>query len=212
MVLFNYDWVDDSSGEILGQTRFDKQMAEEDPILFTLKNQVNPFCGLYQKKSFLEAGGPDLDPEVHQCEDMAMHSKLALAGLRFSVEERDPVTIINYRQYESMSRNAGAYVRQVHNLYRLYEKNYQQLQKGQKNNGYDRAIGEKMWVHTRHAAWVSQWKVVRKAIKLARDCDVTLPPHDSFIFRWLCRVHPFGAVVFREWFGRIRRKKGVYWY
>jgi len=212
VVLFNYDWVDEASGEVLGRTRFDKQMAKEDAILFTLKTQVNPFCGLYRRESFLQAGGPDLDPEVRQCEDMAMHSKLALAGLSFAVEEREPITIINYRQSESMSRNADAYVRQVHNLYRLYEKNYRQIQKRQKNNEYDRAIGERMWVHTRHAAWVSQWEVVRKAIQLARDCDVPLPTQGSSFFRWLCCVHPLGAVVLRECFGRIRRKKGVYWY
>lgn len=212
VVLFNYDWVDESSDEVLGRTRFDHKMAKEDPILFTLKTQVNPFCGLYRTKSFLEAGGPDLDPEVRQCEDMAMHSKLALAGLSFAVEEREPVTIINYRQSESMSRNANAYVRLVHAVYRLYEKTYQRIQQGQKKNEYNRAIGERMWTHTRHAAWVSRWEVVRKAIQLAHLCDVPVPPHDSVFFRLLCQIHPFGAVVLREYFGRIRRKRGSYWY
>ncbi len=212
VVLFNYDWIDDKSGELLGRVRFDKSLAEEDAVLFTLKTQVNPFCGLYRKSRFLEAGGPDLDPEVRQCEDMAMHCKLAIQGLSFSVEAGDPVMIINYRQSQSMSRGPAAYKKLVHAILRLYRKNYEELKSRPHGKKYLDAIGLRMWVHTRHAAWVSEWKVVRASIELARRCGVAKPESDSQAFRFGCSVSSFAVVVLREIVGRMWRKKDSYWY
>ena len=212
VVLFNYDWIDDHSGELLGRVRFDKPLAEEDAVLFTLKTQVNPFCGLYRRSRFLEAGGPDLDPEVRQCEDMAMHSKLALWGLTFSVEAGDPVTIINYRQSSSMSRGPEAYKKLVHAILHLYKKNYEDLKSRPHGKRYFDAIGQRMWVHTRHAAWVAEWEVVRASIDLAKKCGVKLPTGDSRSFRMLCALNPFIAVTVRELMSRARRKPDTYWY
>jgi len=210
VVLFNYDWLDEAGGEILGRARFNKQMAEEDPILFTLKTQVNPFCGLYRRESFLNAGGPDLDPAVHQCEDMAMHCKLAQAGLKFSVENK--VCIINYAVPMSMSRSKDSYKKSIPAVYNLYRKSYDNIPKSQKTEARLKAIGEKMWKHTRHAAWVSSWEYVKKSIELAKTCGVSRPTGESKAFQIISQLNPFMAVVVREYLSRMRRKPGTYWY
>ena len=210
VVLFNYDWIDLATGKLLGKTRFDKEKAEKDPVLFTLETQVNPFCGLYRKKSFIEAGGPDTDPEVRQCEDMAMHCKLAQAGLRFSVEEES--CIINYAVSGSMSRSEESYQRIIPAIYALYKKAFDCLTGSQKKPERLRAIGLRMWTHTRHAAWMSSWKYVEKCIELAKKCGVPEPVCDSKGFQMLCRLNPFLAVVLREYLARIRRKPDTYWY
>ena len=210
VVLFNFDWIDESSGEILGRARFNRQMAEEDPILFTLKTQVNPFCGLYRRVRFLEAGGPDLDPEVRQCEDMAMHCSLAQGGLSFSIEQE--VCIINYRIPMSMSRSEDSYKRSISAVYALYKKSYNHLSKHGKTEARLKAIGEKMWQHTRHAAWVSSWEYVKKSIELAKVCGVTRPTGESKGFQIISQFNPLMAVVVREYLSRMRRKPGTYWY
>jgi len=210
VVLFNYEWIDQATGKLLGKTRFDKEKAEKDPVLFTLETQVNPFCGLYRKKSFIEAGGPDTDPEVRQCEDMAMHCKLAQAGLRFSVEEES--CIINYAVSGSMSRSEESYQRIIPAIYALYKKAFDCLTDGQKTPERLSAIGLRMWKHTRHAAWMSSWDFVKKSIELAKRCGVSEPLDDSKSFQVLCRLNPFFAVMFREYLARISRKPGSYWY
>jgi glycosyltransferase involved in cell wall biosynthesis len=210
VVLFNYDWIDSATGNVLGKTRFDKLKAEGDPILFTLETQVNPFCGLYRTKSFLEAGGPDTDPEVKNYEDAAMHCKLAQAGLKFSVEEE--VAITNYCIPNSMSRTVATYINNIRSIYHTYKKAFDSLQTYEKFMLYQRAIGLRMWQNTRHAAWVSQWDMINKSIQLAKECGVNEPVLDSKHFRMLCRIHPFYAVVLREMISRLTRKKGQYWY
>jgi glycosyltransferase involved in cell wall biosynthesis len=210
VILFNYDWVELDTGRLVGQTRFIKNKAEEDPILFTLETQVNPFCGLYKTTKFLEAGGPDTDPEVSQCEDIAMHCKLARKGLKFSVE-RD-LAIINYLVPGSMSRSPDSYKKLIAAIYTTYQKAFTLLKSNGRYEDYKKAIGLRMWQHTRHAAWVSQWEYVKKSIFLAKECGVTCPSDDSKSFQILCRFEPLLAVVARELFNRIRRKPGAYWY
>ena len=210
--LFHYDWVDGLTGKLLQRKKFDRRKAEEDSLLYVLENQINPFCGVYHKKTFLAAGGPDLDPEVRQCEDMAMHCKLAIAGLKFSAQEGDEISILNRRTSGSMSRGQDAHQKAVRAVARLYEKNYLQLKDHPKNTAYLRAIGLKMWEYARFSAWVSDWETLRKNLRLARKCGIPQPSRDSRSFQWLCRVDPFLACWLREMIARSRRKKGTYWY
>jgi glycosyltransferase involved in cell wall biosynthesis len=210
VVLFNYDWIDLATGKLLGKTRFDKEKAEKDPVLFTLETQVNPFCGLYRKKSFLKAGGPDTDPAVRQCEDMAMHCKLARAGLRFSVESE--TSIVNYAVAGSMSRSKSSYKKAIPAVYFLYKKSFDWVVTHPYSEDRKKAIGLKMWQHTRHAAWMSSWDMVKKSIELARSCGVSGPFLDSKSFQMICRLSPFHAVMLREYLARIHRKPDSYWY
>jgi len=210
--LFHYDWVDGLTGELLERKKFDRQKAEQDSLQYVLENQINPFCGLYHRIKFLAAGGPDLDPEVRQCEDMAMHCKLAIAGLRFSAQTGDEISILNRRTSGSMSRGQDAHQKAVRAVAKLYEKNYLQLKARPKNAAYLRSIGLKMWEYARFSAWVSDWETLRKNLRLARKCGVPRPTRDSRSFQWLCLVNPFLACWLREMIARSRRKKGIYWY
>ncbi|MCX6935857.1 MAG: glycosyltransferase [Verrucomicrobia bacterium] len=210
VILFNYDWVDADSGKLLGQTRFSKARAEDDPILYSIEQQINPFCGLYRTKSFLRVGGPDTDPNVLYHEDVAMHCKLARAGLTFSVEEE--VSIINYCVNESMSRGPAGYRGVVQSQYYTIKKSFEELQGHASFPRYNKAIGLRLWAYTRHAAWVSQWDMIRRSLHIIHACGVSIPENDSKLFQIMCRISPFGAVVAREMVGRLRRKKGQYWY
>ena len=210
VVLFNYEWIDQATGKLLGKTRFDKEKAEKDPVLFTLETQVNPFCGLYRKKSFLKAGGPDVDPLVKNYEDAAMHIKLALAGAGYSVEQE--VSIINYCVSGSMSRTRAAYLNNISSIYHTYEKAFLQIQDTYRSQKQLQAIGVRMWAHTRHAAWMSSLEYVTKCIELAKKCGVPEPVYDSKGFQMICRLNPLFAVVLREYLARIRRRPDTYWY
>ena len=210
VVIFNFEWIELSTGKQLGRTRFDKNKAEKDAILFTLETQVNPFCGLYRRESFLRVGGPDTDPEVQQCEDMAMHCKLAQAGLRFSVEQE--FCIINYAVPGSMSRTKESYKKAIPAIYALYKKTFDNLVGIQRTEDRLKAIGLKMWQHTRYAAWMSLWEYVQKSIELARACGVHKPISDSKMFQMASHLNPYLAVLGREYLARIQRKKDTYWY
>lgn len=210
VVLFNYDWIDLETGEVLGRTRFDKAKAEESAVIFTLETQVNPFCGLYKTQRFRDAGGPDTDPLVMQCEDIAMHCKLARAGLSFSVEEI--VSIVNYGVRNSMSRSEESYHRLPAAIYRVYLKAFLDSETQSEKCQIRRAIGMRMWQNTRHAAWVSQWEIVKLSIELASACGVKQPANDSGLFRVMCKINSYWAVVLREVISRLKRRKGEYWY
>ncbi len=211
VVLFNYNWVNAENGNLIGKTIFDKKKAEENALLFSIETQINPFCGLYNTLKFIESGGPDLDPLVANYEDAAMHIKLAKEGLTFSVESN--FCIINYCNPNSMSRNVNGYLNNISSVYFTMNKIYDQL----KNLDFDNdeikdAIGKKMWKHARHAAWVSQWEMLRKCIKLAKDCGVKVPIEDSIKFQLISRISPFYSILLREFWNRIFRENGKYWY
>ena len=132
------------------------------------------------------------------------------AGLRFSVEEE--FCIINYAVSGSMSRSEASYQRIILAIYALYQKAFDKLTGSQRTPERLKAIGLRMWKHTRHAAWMSSWDLVEKSIVLANRCGVPEPLDDSKSFQMLCRLNPFFAVMLREYLARIRRKPGSYWY
>lgn len=101
IILFDYEYRDNNSDELLSIRHFDKVALEKDAISYSIEEQINPFCGLYRKSTFLKAGGYDVDPKILYNEDCAMHIKMAIAGLRYTAEET--ITIINYRVHNSMS-------------------------------------------------------------------------------------------------------------
>ncbi|MBO9673057.1 MAG: glycosyltransferase [Sphingobacteriaceae bacterium] len=205
VILFAYEWRDYDSNELLSVNLFDKQELEQDPIRFTIRHQINPFCGVYLKSRFLEAGGPDLDPAVLYNEDVAMHCKLARFGLSFTAETE--VSIINYRVNNSMSRTPSAYQKTVNSQFQVMKKNYELT--GKK---YKKDIAAKLWLYTRHAAWISNWKLVREILSLLAKMKEQAPATESQFFRLFANVAPLAAVWTRELLNRIKRKKDTYWY
>lgn len=108
VVFFSYRTLDHETSRPLGTREFDASALRSDPLRYCLSEQINPFCGLYRRESFLRAGGWDEDRQVLQSEDQAGHLRLALAGLRF---DADPTyAVINFIRAGSMTTSnlAGA--------------------------------------------------------------------------------------------------------
>jgi glycosyltransferase involved in cell wall biosynthesis len=108
VVFFNYRTLDHETARPLGTREFDGASLRADPLRYCLSEQINPFCGLYRRESFLRAGGWDEDRQVLQSEDQAGHLRLALAGLSF---DADPTyAVVNYIRAGSMTTSnlAGA--------------------------------------------------------------------------------------------------------
>jgi GT2 family glycosyltransferase len=86
VVLFSYEERDDATGNHMAYQFFDATDVARDPCSYAIRVQINPFCGLYGRAAFLRAGGYDEDPLVHYNENVAMHIRLAFAGLAFAVK------------------------------------------------------------------------------------------------------------------------------
>src|ERR1700733_1516638 len=64
VVLFDYEYHDNETGELLSQSNFDDHALQQDPIRYAILNQINPFCGLYRRERLVEIGGHDIEPKI----------------------------------------------------------------------------------------------------------------------------------------------------
>ena len=101
VVLFPYEERHDATRERIGFRFFDPVDVLRDARSYSIREQINPFCGLYRREAYLRAGGYDEDPLVLFNEDVAMHIRLAFSGLSFAAESE--ISVINHRRLNSMS-------------------------------------------------------------------------------------------------------------
>ena len=196
VVIFSYEERREDTDEKIDERHFDAEALREDPIEYTIRNVINPFCGLYRRKAFLEAGGPDTDPNVHYNEDAAMHCKLARAGLQF---DADPtVTVVNYHREDSMSQA---------NLVKCERARYHVLKKCARFNGdtHGEAIAHELWKIAGVLASRGEWGIADKSARLAVQLNGRVPSNGGALFRALGMVHPQMALRVRE--GLIRLLK-----
>ena len=196
VVLFAYEYRDNETHELLGVTTFDDEALRRDPVEYTIRQQINPFCGLYKREAFLQAGGYDLDPEVLYNEDVAMHCQLARAGLRFAADPT--VTVINYRIGNSMSQG---------NLDKCLRAHVRVMEKAAELSGssYHAAVAEKLWNAAGVAGSIRDWKTAERAARSARRLGQRTPPRSGRLFRSLAAVHPPLALRVREYAIRTLR-------
>lgn len=189
VVLFGYEYRNEEDDELLATRRFDGDALRKDPIEYTIRTQINPFCGLYHRRAFMEAGGPDTDPKVLYNEDAAMHCKLARAGLRFDADST--VTLINYKREGSMSRD---------NQVECKRARYHVLKKCAKYNGgtHGATIARELWKSAGYLAAHLQWDLADKAVDFAVELDGRIPTHGGRLFRVLGTLHPRVALRIRE--------------
>jgi glycosyltransferase involved in cell wall biosynthesis len=197
VVLFAYECRDDQTDEHLGLVKFDRTALEHDARAYAIRTQINPFCGLYRRQSFLDAGGYDEDPVVLYNEDCAFHIRLAFAGLRFSAD--DEVSIINYRVANSMSAaNAKrCAVAQYHVLRRTHARTDAQP--------YSRPIAEKLWKLSGVLGSFDAWPEAAEAAQLAAKLHPPGAGSGAPWFRALANVNPVLALRLRE--AAIRKLK-----
>lgn len=191
VVLFDYEWRDNETNEVLMIRHFDPERLEKDPIAYSILEQINPFCGLYRKDKVLNAGGYDTDPKVLFNEDVAFHIRLAVRGLSFSAESE--VSIINYRVGGSMS---GA------NQIKCIQAHYEVLNKAAQMLGdrYAKEISTKLWRAAGTAAAYNDFTTADKCVQLAMQLIKTNHPLDqSSYFTFLSRINPYFAIRVREY-------------
>jgi glycosyltransferase involved in cell wall biosynthesis len=190
VVLFGYEYRDEGSNKLLGTKRFDADALRRDPIGYTIRTQVNPFCGLYHRESFVEAGGPDTDPKVLYNEDCAMHCKLARAGLTFDADPE--VTVVNYKRDGSMSQSHQT---------ECARSRYFVLDKAARHNGdtHGDVIAEQLWKNAGILAAHLQWDLADRAAQRAVDLNGRVPSHGGWPFRLAGTLHPQVGLRLREW-------------
>jgi glycosyltransferase involved in cell wall biosynthesis len=190
VVLFAYSRRDDETDEDIGNVAFDRSALETDARAYAIKQLINPFCGLYRRNAFLEAGGYDEDPLVLYNEDAAFHIRMAFAGLRFSAE--DEISIINYRVAQSMSSS---------NMKRCAISQYHVMRKTLAREGsrdYSREIAEKLWGVSGLLGSLDAWAEAEDAARLATSLHPPGTASGSLWFRTLAAINPMLALRVRE--------------
>jgi glycosyltransferase involved in cell wall biosynthesis len=194
VVLFDYEYRDHQTGDLLSIRKFDRRAVENDPVAYAISEQINPFCGLYRKSGFLGAGGYDTDPLVLYNEDCAMHISLALSGLRFSAEP--VVSIVNYRIGNSMSGSQP--VKCLVAQMEVLKKTFSRLKVQGRLGDYHEVLAEKAWKIAGHLAAENDWKHVRDCIAIANELHSSSPGKGNIIFKRFCTISPLNAFRLRE--------------
>ena len=164
VILFDYEYRDFDNDNLISIRKFDKAQLEKDPIDYAIREQINPFCGLYKKEKFLKAGGYDLDEAVLYNENSRMHISLAIEGLTFSSESI--ISIINYRIGGSMSsaNKAKCIIAQ----YIVQKKTIKSLAKKGSLENYSKSISKKLWEQATFLASIKHWKLMDECIENAK--------------------------------------------
>jgi glycosyltransferase involved in cell wall biosynthesis len=190
VVLFAYEELDDESEAHIAFRRFDPFDLGRDARSFAVRNQINPFCGLYRREALIAAGGYDEDPCVLFNEDVAMHIGLAFAGLSFAAETE--VSIINRRRRDSMS--SASRLRCVQAQFEVMRKT------SMRPNAevYRKEIAKKLWGIAGVAASLLDWKTADAAASLAMRLGGPGRASATSTFRALCHISPRLALRVRE--------------
>jgi glycosyltransferase involved in cell wall biosynthesis len=191
VVLFAYEQRDDSSGRHMAYSTFDPTDLARSHCSFAIRNQINPFCGLYRRGAFLRAGGYDEDPQVLYNEDVALHVGLAFAELSFAAETE--VSIINYRRANSMS---------AANRLKCLQAHYHVMRRTAAREGarlYSTEIAYRLWVVVAGLAAELDWRTADEAAALAMQLAGPSVPPSGPLFKNLCRLSPHFALRAREW-------------
>ena len=197
VVLFDYLYKDNETGELLSTRRFDHAQLVADPRRYAIREQINAICGLYRRSAFLAVGGYDEDPAVLYNEDVAFHIRLAFAGLTFAAESEP--SIINYRIGGSMSGGNQLKCLQAHHAV------LQRTLARSDAAPYRIDLAAKLWAVAGRLAAYGAWAEADQAAQVA----AALAPPDgatgSSLFRTLARINPHLALRVRERWIRFAR-------
>jgi glycosyltransferase involved in cell wall biosynthesis len=199
VVLFAYEERDAETGRHLSVHSFDPTDVARDARSYAVREQINPFCGLYRREAFLRAGGYDEDPLVLYNEDVALHVRLAFEGLSFATETQ--VSIINHRRLDSMS---------AANRLKCLQAQYHVMRKTAARKGADRyssEIAERLWNVVGGLTAELDWRTADEAAVLATKLAGVSGPTGSFSFGALCALSPHLAIRTREFLIRALKPR-----
>jgi len=181
VVLFSYENRRFDTGDLVFIRKFDDEALVRDPAAYAIRNQINPYCGLYRRDSLRKVGGYDEDPEVLYNEDCRFHMRLAFNGLRFRADPR--VEVINLERSGSMS-SAN---RTKCMLARLAVLKKAALETPERLH---REIATEAWINARHLASNQLNQEAAEAIALARRFGVSSPPDERLPVRAVAMLAP----------------------
>lgn len=182
VVLFNYESRSFETGRVLARRTFDAMALRTHPQSYVVREQINPYCGLYDVAALRRVGGYDEDPVVLYNEDCRFHMHLAFSGLRFAVESQ--VAVINLERSGSMSSASRA---------RCAVSRLAVLRKASVEGGeaLHREIGLEAWLNARHLGYYGHFEEMADAIELALAMGVSVPIEEmNPLVRWLARFAP----------------------
>jgi glycosyltransferase involved in cell wall biosynthesis len=187
VLLLNYEYSDEA-GNVLATANHNTNELHADPIKYAIENKIVNF-GVYNRPTFLNAGGFDLDHAVLYNEDNAVHQRLAKAGLKF--DYLPTITCINYWHGTSMSAS---------NQMKCARANYHVLEKTAITHGnkYPKEISRQLWHGIASIAAVQDWEYVKKSITLAAKLGYPYSNNGGILFSLLTHINPFMAVWLRE--------------
>jgi glycosyltransferase involved in cell wall biosynthesis len=190
VVLFDYEYRDNKTNELILTQRFDQTALETNPRGYAIGKQINPFCGLYRRPAYLALGGYDEDPKILYAEDSAFHQKLAFGNLAFSSESE--LSIINYRLGNSMSGQ---------NKIKCAISNLEALKLcltylGSEN--YHREIAVRLWSVSALLLSYDQKEPAIQAANLALNLAPQVRPSGSPLFESLAYLFPLTGLMVRE--------------
>lgn len=194
IVLFNYEWRRDDTGELISVRQFDDDELRRDAISYAIREQINPFCGLYLRSAYLRAGGYDPDPLVLYNEDVAFHCRMAIAGLKFAADPT--ITVINY--YRSNSMSSANQLKCIKAKFHVMRKVAEALK-----GNYTEEITQNLWGIAGNAAAYLDWQTADRCLQLALSLHNKPPKKLRFLFRLLSSYNPYLAIRLREWLIRI---------
>ncbi|MCA3080520.1 MAG: glycosyltransferase family 2 protein [Rhodocyclaceae bacterium] len=190
VVLFDYEYRDNETHELILTQRFDRAALEADAKRYSIGKQINPFCGLYRHALYEAIGGYDEDRKILYAEDSAFHRKLAFGNLTFSSEAE--VSIINYRIGTSMSAK---------NRLNCAISNMESLKLCLQYEGAERyhsEIAAGLWNVAALLLSYDQNDEAIESAKLALRLDPESRPTGSVIFEKIAQFLPINSLLVRE--------------
>ena len=181
VVVMGFEYRDKATNKLLAIGLVDDSSLSSDPVAFTIRHKV-PNFGLYRRDALVRLGGYDCDSEVLFNEDVAFHTKLALAGLRFRASST--VTSINWRHRDSMSGT---------NPVRCHLAHAAVMRKVAKRAKSDHAelIASNLWMAAQGLAMYGEWNNVDAVLDEASRIFPSVPSGQPRDFALLCRILPW---------------------
>lgn len=170
---------------------------QKDAVEYMIKNKVVN-SSVIKRNSFNSFGGFDTEPEILYIEDRAYSLKCAMAGLQFGMIA-EPLFIVNFYPQSMSGRQPAKWIEAAVSL---WKKTYAKT-----GNAYGAVICLQLFENAVWAAKYSEWRLVKKSLKLASSISPHQRPVASPLFSAMFGCWPFGAYLMREILLRIYTHK-----
>jgi glycosyltransferase involved in cell wall biosynthesis len=178
VVIMGFEHRDFKTNELFGVGLVDDTELAKDSIGFSIRRKL-PNFGIYQRKALLKIGGFDCDPAVLYNEDVAFHTKLALAGFRFRASS--VVTSVNWRHENSMHQRNPVACLMAHHAVMLKVA-------PRANTKHFETIAQNLWLVAQGLAIHGEWQKVDTVLSDALRIYPAVPAGQSRDFALVCRL------------------------